>query len=275
MSVLQQTLNCYYCGMANATIAREISVSFTANTLVRCPHSEVMCADCHSIMFGEIQRVWFFNTDRQAWVTLYMRGVSQVRQGDLILSPIILPPEEHTSVSASGKVGKPETLPVLAAVPTRVEMRDWLVNPPEPPFRIIIAESGQKHLLFLAKTGLRHDYFPVQFETDTLHLDHAQFLAQLTAYEALLALGFSKTEINSGEYRCDRLAANYIQWTQLDPILAHDRVGGKPSRHLQLISHVAQRPDTPPNAHPPDAPVQSIELPAPTPEPAIAQLSLF
>lgn len=235
--------HCYYCGASPALRSLKISPSFTAGNLVAYPHSEMMCDRCCGIMFGEIQRVWFYNGKGDRWVALYLRGVSQLWQGDKLLVPSLGESETHAQVSASGNVGKPATYRVLSHIPTRAEMRGWLLSPPEPPFIIAIAESGQKHILFLAQSGYSRDAFPVQFETDSLWIDRARFESFLGVYEQLLSLGFSKAEIDGGEYRSDRVAANYEQWQLLDSGIVAERCNGSPSRFLQLISYLAQRLD--------------------------------
>lgn len=206
-------------------------------------HSNVMCNRCHGIMFGDIQRVWFHNDQDDRWVALYLRGIHQLWQGDTMLEPKLLPMAEHTQVSAAGKVGKPAKYHELSCIPKRAQIRDWLTSPPEPPFTIAVAESGQKHILFLAKEGHSRDRFPVQFEMDSLDIDRAAFVKLLGHYESLLNAGFSKTEVDSGEYRADRLIFSFDSWQMHDPKIARERYGDKPSRLLQLISFVAIKPE--------------------------------
>jgi CRISPR type IV-associated protein Csf1 len=128
------------------------------------------------------------------------------------------------------------TLPTVSNLPTRAQMRDWLLNPPVPPFTIAIAESGQKHILPWAQEGHSRDYFPVQFELDSLWIDRAQFTTLIDHYEALMGLGFSKTEIDSGQYHSDRLMKALNQYGPHDAVVAPYRGG----RLLALCSHVAQ-----------------------------------
>lgn len=239
MSTRSQYSFCYYCG-ATADIPLRVSDSFTA-TDVKCPHAEVMCDRCHRVMFGDLKQVWVFNSERQQWVTLYLRSLSTLWQGDRLVSPVLGEPEEKIMVSASGRTGKPQTLPVAHELPNRVTVRKWLVNPPEPPFTIAIAESGKKHILYLAQEACDRSFFPVQFEIDTLYLEHVYFVQLLTAFELLMALEFSKTEINSGIYRVDRVRAARSAHISLDAVLAPERCRGEPSRLLQLVSFVAQR----------------------------------
>lgn len=266
---------CYYCGAEGASRPLQISPTFTAGGMIKVAHSDVMCDRCHGIMFGDIQRVWYHNKEDDRWVKLYLRGVHQLWQGDTLLEPRLGTPEEHTQVSSSGKVGKPETYRPIFAIPKRVEVREWLLNPPEPPFTIAIAESGQKHVLFLAQTAYSRDCFPVQFEMDQLVIN-SSFKALLGHYEALLNAGFSKTEIDSGEYRADRVMDHFAEWNEHDPAIARERYGNKASRLLQLISFVSIKPeyvDTPPE--------QKVEVRVKEPkkevkkEERFGQLSLF
>jgi len=131
-----------------------------------------------------------------------------------------------------------DTLEIVSNLSTRNQIREWLCNPPEPPFTIAIAESGQKHILFLAQEAHDRDRFPIQFELDAMLIDRAEFLSTLNIYESLMALSFSKTEIDSGHYRSDRLLAYMAKWEPLEYAIAPHR--GR--RLLQLISHVAKNP---------------------------------
>lgn len=261
--------HCYYCARPNSDRPLQISPSFTAGGLVKVPHSGVMCDRCHGIMFGDIQRVWYHNKDEDRWVSLYLRGIHQLWQGDTLLHPQLGAPSEHTQVSASGNKGKPATYPVLSGVPKRTEVREWLINPPEPPFTIAIAESGQKHILFLAQEGFSREAFPVQFEMDTLQIVRADFVALLDTYETLLNLGFSKTEIDSGNYRPDRILKCFEQWQELDNAIAQHRSGGTASRLLQLVSFVAIKPEYV------EPSITAKPEPKPIEQPRQGQLSLF
>ena len=112
---------------------------------------------------------------------------------------------------------------------------------------------------------------------DSLAINRPEFVKLLGLYEELLALGFSKTELDSGDYRHDRVLNNLDEWQRLDPAIAKHRSAGKPSRLLQLISFVATKPEYIP-------PTKSEKVAESKPEPAAktknkakadAQLSLF
>ena len=81
------------------------------------------------------------------------------------------------------------------------------------------------------------DRFPVQFETESLWVDRNKFATLLQHYQALIALGFCKTEITSGDYRSDRLvAAINSSFESHERAIAASRGSGL----LLLAEHVAQ-----------------------------------
>lgn len=212
---------CYLCGKP-ATKSLKLKDSFTAHSVARVPTSDKMCDRCD---WSINLRCFYFNPNKQKWGKLFSRNWSWLFQRDKLIAPKI--EETHTE-------GK-DTLEIVSELPTRAQLREWLINPPEPPFTLAIAESGQKHILFLAQEAHNRDIFPVQFELDTLHLDRKKFTALVQNYEALMALDFSKSEIDSGDYRSDHLLKSFEQWESLEKQIAFFRG----SRLFQLVSYVA------------------------------------
>lgn len=212
---------CYLCGKP-ATKSLKLKDSFTAHSVARVPTSDKMCDRCD---WSINLRCFYFNPNKQKWGKLFSRNWSWLFQRDKLIAPKI--EGTHTE-------GK-DTLEIVSELPTRAQLREWLINPPEPPFTLAIAESGQKHILFLAQEAHNRDIFPVQFELDTLHLDRKKFTALVQNYEALMALDFSKSEIDSGDYRSDRLLKSFEQWESLEKQIAFFRG----SRLFQLVSYVA------------------------------------
>jgi len=247
--------SCYLCGKP-ATKPLALKDSFTAHSLARCPESKHLCDRCD---YALNLRCLYYNPSKEKWVPLYARNWSWLYQGRTLLAP---------TIAAERTEGK-YTMPTVSNLPTRAQMRGWLLEPPKPPFTIAIAESGQKHILPWAQEGHDRDYFPVQFEIDSLWIDRAQFAELLSHYEALMAIGFSKTEIDSGNWHSDRLmTAIHHGWdwqTHESAIAPH-----RGSRLLQLCSHVAQKPATTPETTPAEAPEPATASILPT-----GQLSLF
>ena len=220
--------HCHLCGKLGDWHHRTpdlLTQYFTARSICKAPTSESVCDRCHWCLKG---RGFFWNESKGKWSKLFVRALTVLYQNDRLVFPVL--GEPHTE-------GK-DTFPTVPELATRVMIRDWLLDPPEPPFTIAITESGQKYVLPWAQTAYNRDRFPVQFELDTIYIDRAQFSSLLSYYESLLALGFSKSEIDSGEYRSDRLLQNLPDWEPLETVIAQHRG----ERLLQLISHVAQAP---------------------------------
>ncbi|MGL4623026.1 MAG: hypothetical protein ACRCZS_28910 [Chroococcidiopsis sp.] len=217
---------CYLCGKS-ASKPLTLKKTFTAHSSARVPTSDKMCDRCYSTMDGDQKELWYWNEGKNKWSKLWGRSLSRLYQGESLICPLV----EGTHTEGQ------HTFPIVSGLATRAQMRDWLVNPPEPPFTIVIAESGQKHVLFLAQEAQSLDVFPVQFELDSLHINLAKFTQSLQTYESLMALEFSKTEIDSGNYHSDRLMKCLEKWEPLESEISMLRG----TRLLQLISYVAKK----------------------------------
>jgi len=244
--------NCYLCGVSPAPHPLKLKVSFTAHNVAACPESDRLCDRCE---YSINLRANYWNEAKGKYSLLFARTWSWLYQGAKLLSPVI--------------EGEHDGFPVVKNLATRVEMRDWLLNPPDPPFTIAIAESGQKHILFLAKEGHSKEIFPVQFELDSVIIRREEFNQLLGAFEWLMGIGATKTEIITGEYKSAFLLTAIInpEFSDKEDIIARHR--GK--RLIDLASHVAQKPEIPISQVPPkkeeEKPISS--------SPQVGQLSLF
>ena len=223
------TNSCYLCGR-DANLSLSLKPTFTGHNLAKCPESSFICPFCDSWIN---LRCWYFNPVKEKWNKLFSRNWSSLFVDDKLVSPII------QGTRTEGK----DTLPIVSELPTRERIKDWLVNPPQGAFKICIAESGQKHIVPQAETGYNKDFFPVQFELDSIWINRQQIIELLSVYETLLAW-FNKAEINSGNYQSERLIKCWQQtsqesWQQLETTLATVRG----SRLLELISYVAIKSD--------------------------------
>ena len=219
---------CYFCG-APATVPVQLKATFTSQNLARVPDSRHSCERCD---YWLNLRCWYFNPHKQQWSKLFSRNWSSLFVDGKLISPII---------EGNHSDGK-DTFPTVRNLPTRAEIRSWLLEPPQPPFTICIAESGQKHIVMWSQIAYSRERFPVQFEMDNIQIDRQSFAESLSGYEKLLTV-FSKTEIDTGEYHSDRLLKfwalhNYDYWQQLESDIARLRGG----RLLQLLSYVAIAP---------------------------------
>lgn len=216
--------NCYLCAKP-ASNPLELSSTFTMHSSAKCPQSKLLCDRCHSTIAGNQKQLWYWNENKNKWSKLWGRSLSRVYKGEKLIAPII------DGTYTEGK----DTFPVVKNLLTRVEIREHLLNPPQPPFTIAIAESGQKHIIPWALEAQNQDTFPVQFELDTVYID-CRFKEYLQIYEKLMGLGFSKTEIDSGDYRSDRLMKVLDQYWELEERIQVIRG----TRLMELINYVAQ-----------------------------------
>lgn len=216
---------CYFCGEP-ATVPLSLKSSFTSQNLARVPDSDKVCDRCN---YWLNLRCWYFNPHKNKWSKLFSRNWSSLFVEGKLVAPII---------EGSYTEGK-DTLSIVKDLPTRAEIRNWLIDPPSPPFTICIAESGQKHIVMWSQVAYSREYFPVQFEMDSIQIDRKSFIEKLSDYEKLLTI-FSKTEIDTGEYHSDRMVKYWQlhgsnEWQQLEDAISRLRGG----RLLQLISYVA------------------------------------
>jgi hypothetical protein len=216
--------NCYLCAAPNASKPLALRDTFTSHNAARCPDSKYLCDRCAWCI---PLRAFYWNETKGKYSAIYSRNWSWLLNGD----------NSYPKFGDAITEGK-DTLQVVTELPTRILLREWLRQPPAPPFTICIAESGQKHILPWALEANSRDYFPVQFELDTLHIYRSTFTHLLTRYEELMAMGFSKTEINSGNYRSDKLAKCISEYASCEAVIAANRG----NRLLDLVSYVAILP---------------------------------
>lgn len=220
---------CYLCARP-ATKPLKLKDSFTNHTSCRAPTSNHICDECEEVMLGKQKQLFYWNPNKNKWSKLFGRSLTRVYQSDELIAP---------KIDFNGHTEDKDSLPIVSDLVTREYLRHILLNPLEPPFRIVIAESGQKHILPWSKTAYSKEMFPVQFEMDTLYLKHGEFCELLQVFESLMEV-FSKTEIYTGSYRNDRLMSFLssdfdLFWTLENQVLPH-----RGSRLLDLINYVAK-----------------------------------
>lgn len=213
--------NCYLCGDTPATKDLNLKGTFTAHSLAKYPDSDHLCDRCY---LSVNIRANYFNPHKGKISILSGRNWSWLWQRDKLIYPVL---------------DESQNPPMVSELPTREILRQWLVNPPTPPFTIAIAESGQKHILFLARPGYSRDQFPVQFEMDTVIVDRHLFVNYLGNVEQLMLLGATKTEILTGQYKSQFLLSNLNSYSDLDKLI--ETIRG--SRLLELVLYVAIKPE--------------------------------
>jgi CRISPR type IV-associated protein Csf1 len=82
-------------------------------------------------------------------------------------------------------------------------IRQWLLDPPEGPWALCLAASGQKHLAYRTPINDRRDRYVVALETSLVEVEASWVRERLADVEACYRAGLTKAELGSGE--TDRL----------------------------------------------------------------------
>ncbi|MED0738977.1 hypothetical protein [Aneurinibacillus thermoaerophilus] len=122
-------------------------------------------------------------------------------------------------------------------IPNRIELRGFILEPPEPPFVIDLAVSQKKHICFKGDVQYSRDIFHVQYEEMPVLVERRSFSELLTLVEHFL-YGFTKTEISTGEYQTPRILKFGIEaWEAFEEKVKPYR--GMPI--LDVVMFVAQK----------------------------------
>lgn len=138
---------CYYCGgpaCADHAVSTYVKDTFTNRDIVICPASRYVCSGCaEAIGLGEDQ-----------WTML--DGSIKVRENDRGMAPRMY------SWVLTAKERRAATKAHMA------QLRDTILNPPDPPFAIILADSGQKQLIFRALVAFDRQFYPLLLEDERI-----------------------------------------------------------------------------------------------------------
>lgn len=183
---------CYLCAKPNSTKTVEISDTFTDHYRAKAPHSKVFCDRC---AWALKLRCHYYNPKKDSWTVMFGRVWSWLLCEDKNNCwPKLTDPVERVYK------GNSLTLPIVSEMPNRLQIRQWLINPPNPPFEIVVAESGQKHNLPWSQPNYDRDNYTVVTDTATVIINRKQFCFVLEAFETLMKLGFNKTDISISNY---------------------------------------------------------------------------
>ncbi len=124
--------------------------------------------------------------------------------------------------------------------PNRIKWREYLLNPPKPPFLFSVTTTGKKHLIFRGKVAHSKDVFPVKFEEEDFIVDRVLFKKCLLDFELMYDLGFSKASILSGEYNQAQIIKTGVKkWDLLEQKIKHWRANEK--NLIRLVEFCAQK----------------------------------
>ena len=173
---------CYYCGAyCDETYKTNeyVKSTFTNRDIVRFPGSEYVCFGCvESLGQGPDSIEMIDGTIKERTTP---RGM-QPRMYSWVLT---------------------QTKKVAATKAHRKYLREIILNPPEPPFVIVIADSGQKQLIFRAPVAMSRDGYPLLLEDQRIEVVPAVLLERLKMTPPICAaLGKPALlgEITTGSY---------------------------------------------------------------------------
>ena len=120
----------------------------------------------------------------------------------------------------------------------RAEMRDWLVDPPEPPFVAVVTISQKKHLATKAAVSYRRERYACMLEEERIYVDLAAMQNCMRLVEALRGIGMTKTDIETRRIKYSLVKRwNTGQMVEtVKRLNEHDK-----TRILPLALHVAQK----------------------------------
>jgi len=155
---------CYYCGASCDDSFRTkdyVQETFTNRDVVLFPGSQFCCPGCvEAAGAGPDEMEMLDGTIR---VRENLRGMQ---------------PRMYSWIITKGRR--------WAATKAHIaQLREFILNPPEPPFCVVLADSGQKQLLFRAAVAHDRDRFPVLLEDHRIMVDRVELSRALEAADLL------------------------------------------------------------------------------------------
>ena len=155
---------CYFCGAScgdEFPTKDHVQDTFTNRDVVHFPGSEYCCPGCIEAS-GQ-------GPDQMEMLD----GVIRVRENARGMQPRMY----SWIITASKR---------WAATKAHIaQIRAFILDPPDPPFVVVLADSGQKQLLFRAPVAHDRDRFPVLLEDQVIDVDRERLVTALEAADKL------------------------------------------------------------------------------------------
>lgn len=81
-----------------------------------------------------------------------------------------------------------ETSRIAATKAHREFLFETILNPPEPPFAIVITDSGQKHLIYRSVVNWDQNHFVVGLETEHIQVDRSKVVERMELVRSVCAV---------------------------------------------------------------------------------------
>jgi CRISPR type IV-associated protein Csf1 len=150
---------CFYCGGVcgeEYSVKKYVKDTFTNRDIVRRPSSKFICSGC--VACFEDRDITLINGEHRAcqWTRLYSWIFTSTKQ--------------------------------IAATKAHLkEISRMLLDPPEPPFGIVLVTSGQKQLLFRSVIAWSKDNFPVMLEDEIIIVSRRSLKEKLQLASIIIA----------------------------------------------------------------------------------------
>lgn len=120
----------------------------------------------------------------------------------------------------------------------RTEMRDYLINPPKPPFVMACTISQKKHLAIKSTVSYGQLNYFCMLEEEPILVNRDSAEKDIMLCEALRGIGFTKDEIEKGQIRYDKIKRYGIGAAEKISDLLKPRIN---SRQFALCLFVSQK----------------------------------
>ena len=117
----------------------------------------------------------------------------------------------------------------------KARMREVLLDPPEEAWALVIAVSGQKHLLFRAPANLSRVVYRVQFEEAQVSVRRDRFREDLFATDTLYRAGMRKQDLETMRW------SRYVERTPVLHSLFRQLQPYRGSPYLSLLVFLARK----------------------------------
>ena len=87
----------------------------------------------------------------------------------------------------------------------RAQVRDYIINPPTPPFVMVVAVSQKKHLAIKSRMSYDRENYFCMLEEECIQVNRQQAEDTIKVCEALRGIGMTKDEICKGIIRFDKI----------------------------------------------------------------------
>jgi CRISPR type IV-associated protein Csf1 len=201
---------CFYCGGVcgeDFTVKQYVKDTFTNRDIVKRPGSGYVCAGCVGCLAD--QDIEMINGERRPdqWTRLY--------------SWIFTKEKRIAATKAHLK-----------------EITNILLNPPEPPFGIVLVTSGQKQLLFRSVLAWSRDNYPILLEDEIIQVLIPELISRLSIAKKVIA-AIGKPSLS--EMGCNHAIRYYDYYGDLDAFSEWKKEMNTPISRLALYLSPSQK----------------------------------